>query len=69
MPLPPAATVAALVAAQSGSGPASIPFITAIVTNIYLALAQATLTVPGTGLVAPAGGGPVTGAAVTGTIT
>ena len=68
MPLPPAATVAALVAAQSGSGPASIPFITAIVQNIYTALASATVTVPGTGLVAPVGGGPVTGASVTGTI-
>lgn len=70
MAIPAASAVAAQIAADIGtSDPHTLAALTNVCQRILDAVKLATLTVPGTGLVAPGGvGGPVTGAA-TGTIT
>jgi len=75
MPIPAAAAVVALIAADIGTpeqpvDPATLSSLTKIVERILDAVKLATVTVPGVGLVAPPGGagGPVTGASTTGAL-
>jgi len=76
MAMPPAATVAALICGDLGltgteASTAALANFTAIVTRIQAMISAGTVNVtvattdsiPAAGLVAPAGGGPVTGAA------
>lgn len=72
MPMPTGAAVAAQIAGDLGTAdPDTIAAITKICNRVLAAVQAGTVTVnvPGTGLVAPGGGGPVTGAGTgTGTI-
>ena len=72
MPMPSAATVAAQICADLGnSDPHSVAAFEKVVARILEAVQAATVTVPGTGLIAPPGtaGGPVTGVSTTGNLT
>lgn len=64
MAMLPPATYAAAVAAATGNAALGEAFLTALFTQIQTMIKAETIAVPAVGLVAPAGGGPVTGAAV-----